>query len=136
MSNIVRVVAAVIARGDRLLVCQRPYQKRYGGLWEFPGGKCGPNESFAGAAHRELREELGVQVIEVGKEEIAIPDPGSSYLIVFIPVVIMGEPTCIEHLQLLWARPSELREMPLAPSDKLYVESRYAETDVRGIAGQ
>ena len=35
----IRVLAAVIARGDRYLVCRRPVQKRHGGLWEFPGGK-------------------------------------------------------------------------------------------------
>jgi 8-oxo-dGTP diphosphatase len=130
VSNIVRVVAAVIARGDHLLVCQRPLQKRYGGLWEFPGGKCGPNESIAAAARRELREELGVRVIEVGNEQIAIPDPGSSYLIVFTPVGVVGEPICNEHLQLLWASPSELTKIPLAPTDKLYVQFRFASSDL------
>ena len=35
----IRVLASVIQRDDRLLVCQRPRHKRHGGLWEFPGGK-------------------------------------------------------------------------------------------------
>jgi 8-oxo-dGTP pyrophosphatase MutT (NUDIX family) len=48
------VVAAVIERDGRLLVCQRPAHKRHGGLWEFPGGKCDPGESDAEAARREL----------------------------------------------------------------------------------
>lgn len=126
MTRSVQVVAAVIARGDRLLVCQRSREKRYGGLWEFPGGKCGPNESIAAAARRELREELGVKVIEVGDEEISIPDPDSSYLIVFTPVRIVGEPTCNEHIGLLWAAPKDLRELPLAPSDRLYLDFRCA----------
>jgi 8-oxo-dGTP diphosphatase len=122
MSQRIRVIAAVINRGDRLLVCQRPLHKRYGGLWEFPGGKCEPNESIAAAAQRELYEELSVQVIKVGPEEIAIADPGSSYLIVFSPVNIIGEPACNEHTALLWAKPSELQQLPLAPSDRRYLD--------------
>jgi 8-oxo-dGTP diphosphatase len=126
MSPRTRVIAAVITRGDRLLVCQRPLHKRYGGLWEFPGGKCEPGESIAAAAQRELHEELGVQVIKVGHEEIALADPGSSYLIIFIPVHISGEPVCNEHMALRWANPSELQDLPLAPSDRRYLEFRFA----------
>jgi mutator protein MutT len=128
VSQVIRVIAAVITRGERVLVCQRPHEKRYGGLWEFPGGKCEPGESIAAAAERELSEELGVHVLEVGHEEIAIPDPGSSYLIVFTPVRIVGEPTCHEHTAMLWAKPSELWQLPLAPSDRRYVEFRLART--------
>ena len=60
----VRVIAAVIQRGDQRLICQRPPHKRHGGLWEFPGGKVEPNESDESAARRELAEELGVQGVE------------------------------------------------------------------------
>lgn len=124
MSPRERVIAAVITRGDSLLVCQRPLHKRYGGLWEFPGGKCEPGESIAAAAQRELREELNVEVIKVGDEEIALADPGSSYLIIFIPVHISGEPVCNEHMALMWAKPSELQDLPLAPSDRTYLDFR------------
>jgi mutator protein MutT len=119
------VIAAVVSRGGELLVCQRPHEKRHGGLWEFPGGKCEPGESDADAARRELREELGVEVIEVGDEELAIADPGSAFLIIFIPVRIIGEPVCREHIAFRWGSPSELASLPLAPSDRRFMEHRY-----------
>ncbi len=120
----VRVIAAVISRGDQVLICQRPHHKRHGGLWEFPGGKCEPGESDFEAAYRELREELGVQVTAVGVEEFAIADPGSAFLIAFVPVSIEGNPTCHEHIDMKWALPDSLLALPLAPSDRRYVEFR------------
>lgn len=124
--HLIRVVAAVVSRGDNFLVCQRPLEKRYGGLWEFPGGKCETGESIDATARRELREELGIDVVETGHEEITIRDPGSQYLIIFVPVRITGEPVCREHLGLRWERLSELARLPLAPSDRQYVEYRLA----------
>ena len=118
----VRVVAAVIADGDRLLVCQRPPHKRHAGLWEFPGGKCEPGESDGAAAARELREELGVTATEVGAELFAARDPGSPFVIAFVPVRIAGEPACREHTALRWGTPPELAALPLAPSDQRFIE--------------
>ncbi|HEX6368526.1 MAG TPA: NUDIX domain-containing protein [Longimicrobium sp.] len=124
--SLTRVVAAVISRGDALLVGQRPHEKRHGGLWEFPGGKCDPGEDDAAALKRELREELGVQVVEVGREEFAAHDPGSFYLIAFVPVRITGDPLCREHINLRWGHPRDLIQLPLAPSDRRFVEHRLA----------
>lgn len=118
----VRVIAAVIARGDHLLVCQRPPHKRHGGLWEFPGGKLEPGEDDEAAARRELAEELGLRVGSVGDPEFEIADAGSPFLIAFIPVEADGTPICHEHTALSWGTPAELALLPLAPSDRRYVE--------------
>jgi len=61
------VIAAVIVRGGRYLVGQRPDGKRHGGLWEFPGGKLDPGETLLHAARRELGEELGMGAVSVGE---------------------------------------------------------------------
>jgi len=122
----IRVIAAVITRGDRVLVCQRPHQKRHGGLWEFPGGKCETGETDHQAARRELREELGVEVTATGDEEFAVADPNSPFLIAFVPTTIEGEPTCHEHIAMRWERIESLPAFPLAPNDRRYVDFRLA----------
>lgn len=118
----VRVIAAVARRAETLLVCRRPKHKRHGDRYEFPGGKCEPGESDAAAARRELAEELGVGVTAVGSELFAVADPGSEFVIAFLPVEIRGEPQCIEHTAHVWGTLHELAALPLAPSDRRFVE--------------
>jgi 8-oxo-dGTP diphosphatase len=123
----IRVVAAVISRVDALLVCQRPPHKRHGGLWEFPGGKCEPGESDADALRRELAEELSLELVRAGEPEAEFADPGSPFVIVFVPVEVRGEPVAHEHVALRWATPGALAAVPLAPSDRRFVEHRLAQ---------
>lgn len=61
----IRVVAAVIRRGDAILITRRPDRDGRRGQWEFPGGKVEPGEAEPEALRREIREELGC-AIEVG----------------------------------------------------------------------
>lgn len=131
-----RVIAAVIARDNRLLVCQRPPHKRHGGLWEFPGGKLEPGESDADAARRELREELGVEVLAVGGELFSRMDPGSHFLVAFLPVSIAGEPARHEHTALAWGTPEELAAFPLAPTDRGFVEHLLARGERGATVGR
>lgn len=117
-----RVLAAVIRRGDRFLVCQRPPEKRHGGLWEFPGGKFESGETPLDAARRELREELGIDALSSAPALFSINDPGSPFVIEFVPTEIAGEPQAIEHTALRWATLTELTDLALAPSDRRFVE--------------
>jgi len=57
-----QVALAVIVRGGKFFVQQRPEVGHLGGLWEFPGGKCRAAEKPEKAVLRECREELGVEV--------------------------------------------------------------------------
>ena len=59
---VIEVAAALVFRQGRLLITQRPTAAHLGGLWEFPGGKREPSESFEECLKRELREELGIEV--------------------------------------------------------------------------
>ncbi len=65
------VVAAVIERSDRrLLIGQRRRNDTSALKWEFPGGKVQNGEEPESALARELREELGadlVKSVELGR---------------------------------------------------------------------
>ena len=118
----IRVVAAVVERHGRYLVCRRPVGKRHGGLWEFPGGKLDPGETLQAAVRRELDEELGVEVLSCGGQLFTIEDPGSSFVIEFHPVEIEGEPRCLEHSALAWVDVPGMLGMDLAPSDLRFAQ--------------
>jgi len=117
------VVAAVIERAGAYLICQRPLDKRHGGLWEFPGGKLLDGESPLEGASRELWEELELEVQTVGDPLLSLQDPDSDFLISFCPVEAFGEPKPLEHIDVRWVEPSELLDFDLAPSDRQFAET-------------
>ena len=118
----VEVIAAVVERNGRYLICQRPLHKRHGGLWEFPGGKVEPGETFFQAASRELSEELALQVTSVGAVRFAQRDFDSPFQISFVDVSAAGEPVLHEHCALNWLTIDELLHVDLAPADRQYVQ--------------
>lgn len=121
-NKLIRVIASIINKNSKYLVCKRPHQKRHGGLWEFPGGKIRDGESNLEAARRELSEELCVDVICVGKMLFSAMDPSSPYLIEFIEVEIEGMPKAMEHSEVRWLKLLELPELSFAPADTRFVE--------------
>jgi 8-oxo-dGTP diphosphatase len=62
-----RVVAALIFREGKILVCQRTRHQTMPLKWEFPGGKIEPGEQPRDALRRELEEELGIDA-SIGEE--------------------------------------------------------------------
>lgn len=64
ITKIVEVAAAVLEKPDgTFLLAQRPAGRIWAGYWEFPGGKVEAGESAKDALVRELREELGIEVV-------------------------------------------------------------------------
>src|ERR1700722_2742352 len=61
------VVAALILRDSKILVCQRHRDDTRALQWEFPGGKVEPGETPQEALARELQEELGITAT-IGRE--------------------------------------------------------------------
>ena len=65
--KITEVVAALVWRDDKFMICQRPANKARALLWEFVGGKVEPGETKELALIRECREELNI-TLAVGEE--------------------------------------------------------------------
>lgn len=66
-SNMKRVVAALIMKDGKVLVCQRTRHQTMPLKWEFPGGKIEEGEQPRDALRRELDEELGIDA-KIGEE--------------------------------------------------------------------
>ena len=118
--NLTQVVAALIFRGDRLMICQRPEHKPRALLWEFPGGKVEPGETRQQALKRECKEELDVEV-EPGKifMEVTHKYPDMTiHLTLFLSEIKMGEPKLLEHQDICWVTPEETAHYPFCPADE------------------
>lgn len=119
----IAVVAGVVRREGRVLLCQRPEGKRFGLLWEFPGGKVEPGESPEAALERELREELAVQT-RTGRVLDALcldgREGGDLLLLFYESEIAGGEPQTVECRALDWVLPKDVSTYDLAPADRLF----------------
>ena len=115
----VEVSAALIFRKGKLLITQRPTESHLGGLWEFPGGKREPDETFEQCLVRELREELGVKA-KVGQlfEEIthAYADK-TVHLKFFLCELLEGEPQPLGCAAIKWIGKSQLADYDFPAAD-------------------
>ena len=120
----IEVVAALIWREDRFLICQRPAQKARGLLWEFVGGKVEPQESRRQALIRECQEELAVTV-DVGElfweGTYAYPDV-TVHLAVYQAAIVQGEIQKREHADLRWIAPEQIPQFLFCPADMQVLE--------------
>jgi 8-oxo-dGTP diphosphatase len=111
-----------LERPSTLLAARRTEPPKLAGGWELPGGKVEPGESPLEALHRELAEELGVEV-EVGDE---LPGPqGDGWpmspayrMRVWRVRVVRGVPAPIEdHDQLRLLGPGQWLDVEWLPAD-------------------
>jgi 8-oxo-dGTP diphosphatase len=118
------VVAAVIERDGRVLICQRRPGKRHPLKWEFPGGKVEPEEDPRDALQRELREELAIEA-QVGEEldqyEVRYADGKSIGLRFYRVTEFTGEPRNLEFERMVWETKARLGEYDFLEGDVKFV---------------
>ena len=122
--NVTEVVAALIWKGDKFMICQRPAHKARGLLWEFVGGKVEPGETKEQALIRECQEELAV-TLSVGDVFMDVvheyPDL-TVHLTLFNATIADGEPLKLEHNDIQWITPSEIPNYEFCPADEEILE--------------
>ena len=123
------VVAALIWKGEKFMICQRPAHKARGMLWEFVGGKVESGETGRQALIRECREELDI-TLDVGDVFMDVvheyPDI-TVHLTLYNAVIAEGVPKMIEHNDIQWISVSQIPDFPFCPADKEILERLQAE---------
>ena len=118
------VVAALIWRGEKFMICQRPAHKARGLLWEFVGGKVEAGETKEEALIRECQEELAVRLL-VGEVFMDVtheyPDL-MVHLTLFHATIAEGEPQKLEHNDIRWITPQEIPNYEFCPADTEILE--------------
>jgi A/G-specific adenine glycosylase len=119
------VTAAVIRHRRHILIAQRPFGGRLGGLWEFPGGKVEPGETLPQCLRREIKEELGVR-IKVGKPITSVDHAYTHFkitLFAFECELLSGTPQVLQVQDFKWVRMRELEQYAFAKTDLKIIEA-------------
>ena len=113
------VVAALIWRDGKFLICQRPKDKKRALLWEFVGGKVEQGETKEHALVRECHEELAitVKVKDVFCEVSHVYPDVTVNLTLFNAEIVDGEPQMLEHNDMRWITPAEIDNFEFCPAD-------------------
>lgn len=128
MKTLLVVAAALVNDDDEVLLAQRPKGKRLAGCWEFPGGKVEKEESPEEALTRELKEELGITVLQKDMEPFwflshPYPEYGFHLLMpVYLIRIWEGTPQALEHSQIIWELPKAMHELNMIEADMGLVE--------------
>jgi len=125
LMQVTTVVAAIIRRGGRILICRRGAHQPHALKWEFPGGKLEAGESPREALVRELREELAISARvgnEVQQYEFCYPGKSPFLLIFYAVDDFTGEPSNCEFHEIRWALPSELTTFDFLEGDVEFVK--------------
>ena len=122
--NLIEVSAGLVFREGKLLITQRQVDAHLGGLWEFPGGKREPGETFEACLIRELREELGIEIIVCEILESLTHDypEQSVHLKFFRCEWQQHEPQTLGCADFKWIGPAELDQYPFPAADARLLE--------------
>lgn len=116
------VVAAALTNQDgEILLQKRPEGRPMAGLWEFPGGKVESDESPESALVRELKEELGIDVLIENLVPLTFASEplGNQNLLLLLYRCAewQGSPQPLDSPELRWLRPAEMDVLPMPPAD-------------------
>jgi 8-oxo-dGTP diphosphatase len=118
------VTAAVIIEDNKVLLTKRPEDKKHPGFWEFPGGKIDPGESPEEALHREIREELGVDITVEDIYEVVFYryDWGAVLILAYSCRLLERSIRNLDVAEHRWVAPQDFALFSILPADQPIVE--------------
>ena len=119
-SGVIDVAAGLLERDGLILITQRKQGSHLAGLWEFPGGKREPAETWQDCLVRELHEELAITVTvgELRYETVHHYPEKSVRLRFYAAVLISGEPRPIDCAAVAWVGPKDLPTYAFPEADR------------------
>jgi 8-oxo-dGTP diphosphatase len=118
-------VAIIFDEQERVLITKRPAHAAHGGLWEFPGGKLEEGEPASAALIREIKEEVGIDILESRFLGSVVHDYDSKTveLLVYSVVKFQGEAYCREsQSDLRWVHLKELTQYNFPKANERVIE--------------
>ena len=115
------VVAGALISGSSLLGAQRARPPELAGLWELPGGKVAAGESDATGLARELREELGVEVVVGDRLGADVALNATTTLRAYRVTQTGGALHPNDHRALRWVCVDELEGLPWVLADRAWL---------------
>src|SRR5579859_1708859 len=126
---VTQVVAGILEKDGRVLICRRRADQPHPGKWEFPGGKIEPGETPEAALIRELREELGIEAAqpeEMTRYEFAYPGKKPILLIFLKAPSWTGEIENRIFDTIVWESPARFRQYDFLEGDAPFIEAMSA----------
>lgn len=113
---------ALVDPDHRVLLARRPEGRPLAGLWEFPGGKVGADETPEACVIRELEEELGLDVTANCLAPLTFASHGYDDFHLLMPLYVCrvweGWPRPREGQMIKWLRPKDMAGYPMPPADR------------------
>lgn len=115
----IHVVAGLLERQGRIFLTRRPPGAHLAGKWELPGGKLAAGETALAGLTRELREEIGIDVVQASPfAQVPYSYPDKTILLdVWRVSLWRGEPQGREGQAARWSDPQTLQLSELPPAD-------------------
>lgn len=121
----VHVAVGVVINGEQIFLTKRLDNAHQGGKWEFPGGKVEQGESVAGALHRELQEEIAIDVLSCLPLIKVSHDYGDKKVLLDVYIIdnYQGEPCAQEGQEEGWYSLSQLKTLDFPKANEAIVEA-------------
>jgi mutator protein MutT len=123
MSSIIPCGVALIRRDREFLISQRKKNDSFGSMWEFPGGKKNPEESFEECVVREVKEEVGIDVCVHEKFMEISPRYYERiiWLNFFLCSHVSGDPSPVDCEKIEWVRVENLKNYAFPPANDIVI---------------